>query len=89
MSNDSLLSNRPTRQNKLPLNYHQISNIIHTLAGNKTVDHSDAVGALPAGAALTTSSFLTQHLASIDCMHAVGYKQVKFPVAGSGIYGKN
>ena len=45
------------------LNYHwsldkdeycQTSNIRHTLAGNKTVDHSDVVGALPVGAAPTT-----------------------------------
>ena len=30
-----------------------------TLEGNKTVDHSDVVGALPVGTAPTTSSFLT------------------------------
>ena len=33
---------------------------------NKFVDHSDVVGALPVGAAPTTSSFSTQHLASLD-----------------------
>ena len=27
--------------------YHQISNISHILAGNKIVDHSDLVGAVP------------------------------------------
>ena len=38
---------------------HQTSNIIHTLIGNKIVDHSDVVGASPVGAAPTTSSFST------------------------------
>ena len=37
----------------------QISNISGTLIGNKIVDHSDVVGALPVGIAPTTSSFLT------------------------------
>ena len=36
------------------------------LAGNKIVDHSDVVGASPVGAAPTTSSFSTWHLASRD-----------------------
>ena len=48
-------------------NYHQISNIRHTLIGNKTVDHSNIIEASPVGAAPTTSSFSTQHLTSIDC----------------------
>ena len=39
--------------------YHQISNITHTLIGNKIVDHSDVVGTSPVGAAPTTSSFST------------------------------
>ena len=39
--------------------YRQISNIRRTLVDNKFVDHSDVVGASPAGAAPTTSSFLT------------------------------
>ena len=38
-------------------NYHQFSNIRRTLAGNKIVDHSDVVRALPVSAAPTTSSF--------------------------------
>ena len=37
----------------------QASNIRRTLVGNKIVDHSDVVGASPAGAAPTTSSFST------------------------------
>ena len=39
--------------------YPQVSNISRTLVGNKIVDHSDAVGASPVGAAPTTSSFST------------------------------
>ena len=39
--------------------YCQISNIIHTLVGNRIVDHSDVVGASPVGAAPTTSLFTT------------------------------
>ena len=37
--------------------YRKASNIRHTLAGNKIVDHSDVVGASPVEAAPTTSSF--------------------------------
>ena len=39
--------------------YCKISNISLTLVGNKIVDHSDVAGALPVGAAATTSSFST------------------------------
>ena len=46
--------------------YRKVSNIRRTLAGNKIVDHSDVVGASPVGAAPTTSSFSTEHLASMD-----------------------
>ena len=38
--------------------YHQTSDISHTLAHNKIVDHSDVVVASPVGAAPTTSSRL-------------------------------
>ena len=38
-------------------NYCQISNISYILVGNKIADHSNVVGALPVGAAPTTSSF--------------------------------
>ena len=41
------------------LMYRQVSNIRHTLVGNKIVDEPDAVGASPVGAAPTTSSFST------------------------------
>ena len=37
--------------------YRKVSDISHTLAGNKIVDHSDVVGASPVGAAPLTSSF--------------------------------
>ena len=40
--------------------------MIHTLVGNKIVDRSDVVGASPVGAAPTTSSFSTEHMASMD-----------------------
>ena len=46
--------------------YRQVSNIWRTLAGYKIVDHSDIVGASPVGAAPTTSSFSTKHLAPLD-----------------------
>ena len=39
--------------------YRKVSNISRTLVGNKIVDHSDVVGASPARAAPTTSSFPT------------------------------
>ena len=43
----------------IPKMYRQVSNISHTWEGNKIVDHSDAVGASPVGAAPTTSSLST------------------------------
>ena len=46
--------------------YCKTCNIRPTLVGNKIVDHSDVVGASPVGAAPTTSSFSTKHLASRD-----------------------
>ena len=53
---------------RMPLiqQYRQVSNISRTLVGNEMVDHSDVVGASPVGAAPTTSSFSTKHLASLD-----------------------
>ena len=47
-------------------NYRKTSHISRTLVDDKIVDHSDVVGALPVGAAPTTSSALTWHLASMD-----------------------
>ena len=40
-------------------NYRKTSNISCTVVGNKIIDHSDVVGALPVGAAPTTTSFST------------------------------
>ena len=47
-------------------NYRKISKISGTLLGYEIIDHSDVVGASPVGAAPTTSSFSTWHLASRD-----------------------
>ena len=44
----------------------ETSNISRTLIANKIVGHSDVVGASSVGAAPTTSSFSTEHLASMD-----------------------
>ena len=45
----------------------------------KIVYHSDVVGASPVGTAPTTSSFLTSHLASVDCaMKTVRQETFKF-----------
>ena len=54
-----------TRQHARP-EYRETTNARRTLVGNKLVDHSDVVGASPVGAAPTTSSFSTQHMASVD-----------------------
>ena len=58
-------------------NYRKTSNISRTLVGNKIADNSDVVGASPVGAAPTTSSFSTWHLASMDWAKttARGYKK--------------
>ena len=49
-----------------PLTYHQTSNIRRTWVGSTIVDHSNVVAASPVGAASTTSSFFTSHLASME-----------------------
>ena len=49
--------------------YHQTSNISRTLVGNKSVDLPGVVGASPVGAAPTTSSLLTWHLAGFNILH--------------------
>ena len=48
--------------------FRQVSKISCTWVGNEIVDHSDVVGASPVGAAPTTSSFSTEHMASIYCV---------------------
>ena len=47
------------------MDYPQVSNISRTLVDNKIVEHSGEVGASAVGAAPTTSSFSTEHLASL------------------------
>ena len=48
------------------LMYCQISNIRHTLVGNKIGHYSDVVGASPVYTAPTTSPFSTKHLMLTD-----------------------
>ena len=52
--------------------YWQTSNISHTLVGNKIVDHSDVVAALPVGTVPTTSSFLT-----LTWLQLIGQRQLQ------------
>ena len=46
--------------------YRKASNYRRTLVRNKIVAHSDVVEASPVGAAPTTSSLSTKHMASMD-----------------------
>ena len=48
------------------INYRKIANISRNLVCDKIVYHSDVFGASPVGAAPTTCSFLTKHLASTN-----------------------
>ena len=57
--------------------YHQTSNISSTLVDNKIVDRSDVVGASTVKGAPNTSSFLTEHLASIDCVKTMARQDKK------------
>ena len=65
-----------------PQYYRKTSNIRRTLVGNKIVDHSDVVGASPDGAAPTTSSFSTSHLASMDSAKTAARQYEKLLSAG-------
>ena len=62
----------------MALTYRKTSNIRGTIVGNKIVDDSDVVGALPVGAAPTTSSFATWYLASIDWAKANARRDKKY-----------
>ena len=53
--------------------YRQVSKIRRALEGNTIVDHSNVVGASPVDAAPTTSSFSTQHLASMGWAKATAW----------------
>ena len=57
--------------------YRQTSNIRGTLEANIIVGNSDIVGASPVGAAPTTSSFSTQHLALMDCVKTTARRDEK------------
>ena len=48
------------------ITYRKTSDISRTVVGDKIVDNSDVVGTPPVGAAPTTSSFSTWHMASMD-----------------------
>ena len=65
-------------------NYREVSNIRSTLVGNKIVDRSDVVGASPVGAAPTTSSFSTWHLASMDWAKRTARRDEKHLCFGIG-----
>ena len=47
------------------IGYHQTPNIRRIYVANIVVDHSDVAGASPVGAAPSTSSFSTEHMASM------------------------
>ena len=68
---------------------YSIVNILHyrprSLIGNKIVNHSDVVGASPIGAAATTSSLSTSHMASIDCTHQLQDKTGNSEVSEFGV----
>ena len=65
--------------------YRKASNMRGTLVGNIIIDHSDVVGTSPVGAAPTTSSFLTWHLASgIRQRHSQDSTRI-FQVLGFGV----
>ena len=57
--------------------YRKTPNKNRTLVSNKIVDNSDVVGASPVGAAPITSSFSTEHLASMGWAKATatGYEK--------------
>ena len=56
---DLRCASKSTITQNIHKHYRQVSNISHTLVGNKIVDHSDVVGASLVGAAPTTFSFST------------------------------
>ena len=73
-----MLKVTPHKESRMKkFHYHQISNINRTLVGNEIVDHSDVGGASPIGAAPTTSSFSTQHQASMDWANTTGRRDEK------------
>ena len=59
-----------------------------TWVGNIIIDHSDVFGALPVGAAPTTSSFSTEHLASMSWAKSATGREKKHLSIGTwyGLY---
>ena len=55
--------------------YRQTCNITCSLVDSKLVDHSEIIGASPVGAAPTTSSFSTKHLASMNWAKATARRE--------------
>ena len=85
---DTVYYDLPGAVMRLNSKYPETSNISPALVGNKIVDHSDVVGASSVGAAPTTSSFLTWHLATMDWAKATArrdYKHVRFGIS-CGLY---
>ena len=64
--------------------YPQTSNICGSLVGNEIVDHLDVVGAKPVSAIPTTSSFSTEHLASMEWEKTTAWRDEKH--LNSGIW---
>ena len=63
--------------NSQQTNYRKTSNISRTLLSNKIVDNSDEVEASHVGAAPTTSSFSTSHLAPMDWARTIARRYKK------------
>ena len=77
----SVIPNDLYNRFKLYMNYkghRHISNISHTIVGNKIVDHSDVVGASPVGAAPTTSSFSTSRTPGFNGLGKTRRETFKF-----------
>ena len=62
--------------------YYQTSDIRYTLVGNNIVHHSDVVGASLFGAVPTTSSFSTEHVASVDSAKTTARRDDKYLSVG-------
>ena len=58
--------------------------MIGTLVSNKNVEDPDVIGASPVDAAPTTTSFSTEHLASMDWAKATTWQDEKYLSFGFG-----
>ena len=69
--------------------YCKICNISRTLVGNRTVDHSDVVGASPVGAAPTTSSpwvYISVRQGPLSCVSVSQWQRHRQVVAGFALW---